>query len=216
MGIIIDIIVIAFILLCMLYGYKKGLVKVGIRLVSFVIAILISLVLYRPITTIVINYTPIQGMIEKTIIENVNKKYKGTDKSLNSVGNDNATSKINELGENILENAKTNLVEQTAKSLSYNIIHIGVIILIFLLTRIILMFITVLADIISKLPIIKQFNKLGGILYGVIIGFTIISVILWIINFVDKTKPDNNIKNTIDNTIVTKIIYNNNILNLFI
>ena len=56
---LIDGIVIIFILLCVFIGYKKGLVKVGIRLVSFLVAIIITFILYRPISEMIINYTQI-------------------------------------------------------------------------------------------------------------------------------------------------------------
>lgn len=203
-GLIIDLIVVAFILLCVFYGYKKGLVNVGIRLVSFVIAIVISLILYRPITNLVIKYTPIDETIENTIVKNIDKDAESQNTS------DNSPEK------NILENTKNNLLKQTASSLSYNIIYAGVMILLFLLTRIILVFITALADWIAKLPIIKQFNKAGGILYGIVIGFAIVLVILLVLNFIASSKADSNIKATIDQTIITKILYENNLLSLFV
>ena len=42
MGIIIDIIVFAFILISVLLGYKKGLISLGIHLVAVIIALVIA------------------------------------------------------------------------------------------------------------------------------------------------------------------------------
>ena len=39
-----------------------------------------------------------------------------------------------------------------------------------------LKFVTALADLIAKLPILKQFNKLGGTIYGIIEGLFIVFV----------------------------------------
>lgn len=44
---ILDIIIIGIILLCVILGYKKGLIEVAFKLISFIIAIVLSLLLYR-------------------------------------------------------------------------------------------------------------------------------------------------------------------------
>lgn len=44
---ILDIIIIGIIILCVASGYKKGLIEVAFRLISFIIAIILSLLLYR-------------------------------------------------------------------------------------------------------------------------------------------------------------------------
>ena len=49
-----DIIIIAILALSIFLGYRKGLVELGIKLVSVIIAIVLTLILYRPITNIII------------------------------------------------------------------------------------------------------------------------------------------------------------------
>lgn len=44
---ILDIIIIGIILTCVILGYKKGLIEVAFNLISFIIAIILSLLLYR-------------------------------------------------------------------------------------------------------------------------------------------------------------------------
>ena len=50
-----DITIIAIMALSIFLGYKKGLVKLGIGLCAGIIAIVVALILYRPITNLVIN-----------------------------------------------------------------------------------------------------------------------------------------------------------------
>lgn len=200
MEIIIDLVVIAFILLCVFYGYKKGLVKVGIRMFSFLIAIIITFVLYRPISMMIINYTTIDETIQNTIIDKVNTQ---------------DTSNKQEIEENIVENTKNNIITEMAKPLSYNIIYGVVMLLLFIISKIVLFFISSLTDMITELPIINQFNKAGGILYGILISFAIIYLILLIMSFVIKCNPDNQIYELIDKTYVTKLMYEYNIFNIF-
>lgn len=201
MGILIDVIVLGFILLCTFWGYKKGLVELGIRALSFLIAIIITFILYRPIAELVIHYTTIDESIQNAIVEKLSDKdFEQENKST---------------PENIIEQTKDTAILGVAKTASYNIIYGGVMILLFVVTKIILFFVSALANIIEKLPIINQFNKAGGIVYGLVVGMFITCVVLLIISFISKVNTDNKIHKEIENSYVTKIIYENNILSIF-
>lgn len=201
MGILIDVIVIGFILLCTFWGYKKGLVELGIRALSFLIAIIITFILYRPIAELVIHYTTIDETIQNAIVEKLNDK---------DLEQENKSAP-----ENIIEQTKDTAISGVAKTASYNIIYGGVMILLFVITKIVLFFVSALANIIEKLPIINQFNKAGGIIYGLVVGMFITCLILLIISFIAKVNTDNKIHKEIENSYVTKIIYENNVLSIF-
>lgn len=201
MGIAIDLVVILFILACVFFGYKKGLVKLGIHLLSFVIAILITFILYRPIADFVIQYTTIDETIENAIVDKMVK---------------NNINQKEDMLEELIDNTKDKILLEVAKPITYNIICTGVMILLFIFSKILLLVISSFADIITKLPIIEQFNKVGGILYGIIIGFFITYVILLIVSFIAKVNPENYANKEIENTYLTKLMYENNILNIFL
>ena len=57
MNYLIDLILIAIIALFTFIGYKRGLIKVAFGLVSFILAIAISVVLYKPVSNFIINYS---------------------------------------------------------------------------------------------------------------------------------------------------------------
>ena len=57
MNYLIDIIVLVIIALFTFIGYKKGLINVAFKLISFVLAIVISLILYKPLSNYIINKT---------------------------------------------------------------------------------------------------------------------------------------------------------------
>ena len=71
MWIIFDIVVIAIIALCTFIGYKQGLVKSAIKILSFFIAIIVALVLYKPVSGVIINNTPIDENIKNVMIEKI-------------------------------------------------------------------------------------------------------------------------------------------------
>ena len=58
-------------------------------------------------------------------------------------------------------------IEEIASAFAVKLIEIGVLLLLFIIARIIIRFISVLTDLITKLPILKQINKLRAEQYMV-------------------------------------------------
>lgn len=201
MGIIIDLVIILFILASVFFGYKKGLISLGINLCAFVIAIVITIILYRPIVAIVINSTTIDEKLQETIQTNVE----------NFIAEDNNNNVTN----GIIESARNGMLPEASRTLAINIINGITMILLFVIARICLIFVSALANAISKLPILNQFNKLGGIIYGLLRGFLIIYVILMLINLIAVINPKSSIIGMIDETYLAKTMSTYNVLNIF-
>lgn len=201
MGIVVDLIILSVILLSTFLAYKKGLVALAIQLCAFVIAIIITFVLYQPVSNLVINATSIDETIENAIYEKADDILK-------------EESSNNEVTSTITEAAKENMLPETARTLSINIVRAGVAIILFILVKIALKFVTALANLITKLPIINQFNKAGGLIYGLLRGFLIIYVALLIANVPGQISPNNTVNKSIDESYLGKTMYENNILNV--
>lgn len=81
MGIIIDLLIIAIVGLSIWMGYKKGLTKSLLKIFNFFIALIISIILFNPISDIVINNTEVDEVIQDSIIskfsnnEEINNPY---------------------------------------------------------------------------------------------------------------------------------------------
>lgn len=202
MGIIIDLIIIAIIVLSTFTAYKKGLVKLAIGLCSFVISIAITFVLYQPISNLVINVTGIDEAIENSIYEKANDVMEENKKE-EGITNE------------IIETTKNEMLPETARTLAINIVTGGVIIVLLIVTKIALRFVSALADMVTKLPIISQLNEVGGMLYGLIRGILIIYVVLLIAGIPAQINPNNEITKNIEQTQLGKAMYENNILNIF-
>lgn len=201
MGIIIDIVIILFILASIFLGYKKGLISLGIQLCAFLIAIVITFVFYRPIGNIVINTTQIDEKLQETIQVNVE----------NFIEEDGS----NEITNELIESAKNGILPETARTLAINIIYGVTMLILFAIVRIALLFVNALANAISKLPILDQFNKLGGILYGLLRGLLITYAVLMIINLVVSVNPKSTLNDTMNSTYLAKTMSTYNVLNLF-
>lgn len=208
MGLIIDIVIIAILALCIIMGYKKGLINVIFNIFAFLLAIIITLVLYKPVSDIIIKNTDIQEKIETAIIENTkgeeNKKEEQTENGIQKY--------IENTMQNAEEDAKSKAIEVVAKKVSTKCIEIITALILFVITRIILIVLKFLTETLANLPIVKQCNEIGGLLYGVIKGILIIYVILTIMFFIISLKPEGMTANLIETSYITKFLYNNNII----
>lgn len=202
MGIIVDLIIVAIIVLSTFLAYQKGLVKLAIGLCTFAISIVLTLVLYQPITNFVINVTGIDETIENTIYEKANEVMQEGQKE-------------DELTNQIIETAKNEMLPETARNLAINIVTGGVIIVLFVAIKIALRFISAIADAIAKLPIIDQLNKTGGMIYGLLRGILVIYVALLILSISGQINPTNAINQSIEQSSLGKAMYHNNLLNVF-
>jgi len=201
MWIIFDIIVIAIIALSTFIGYKQGLVKSAIKILSFFIAIVVALVLYKPVSSIIIKTTPIDDNIKNVMIEKITPE--GMDANQEVKVEDN-------IGFKIIDNA-ANTIEEISDAFAVKLIETVTLLLIYIIVKIALKFVTALTDLITKLPLIKQINKAGGTAYGIIKGvilvYTILAVVYLLAPLLNKTVSEN-----IDQSIITKTLYNNNII----
>ena len=201
MGIIIDGVIVLIILLSVFLGYKKGLVSLGIHLVAFIIALVVAFVLYRPIGSLIINTTEIdeslQGVIETKLEEIVD------------VEEENIT--VNSL----IGNIESSTITETSRGLAMNIIYGATIIILFIILRIALVFISAIANWVAELPILKQVNKAGGIIYGLLRGVLLTYVILLIVSLVITFNPTGKLNETMNETYLAKTMMEYNILNAF-
>ena len=62
---------------------------------------------------------------------------------------------------------------------------------------------------------IKQFNEAGGLLYGVLRGLLIIYIAMLLIGIVGQINPENSVHQNLNSSYIGKMMYNNNILNVF-
>lgn len=200
MNFIIDLCILIIIALSTFIGFKKGFIKVAFRLISFILALIIALVLYKPVSNFINNYTPIPNKIESKIESRILSSNK---------------EETNNLVANYYKNIRNISTTVIAKNITNSIVNISSILIVFLLSRLLLMFLRISTDLIAKLPLIKQFNHIGGFIYGLLAGFFIIYLIFTIITLLAPIIDLNNIIKPINSSIIANIMYNNNILFMF-
>ena len=198
MGIVVDIIIVAIIALSTFLAYRKGLITLAIQLVAVIIAVVLTLVLYKPVSNLIINVTGIDEMIQDAILEEAN--------DIMTNGEENANQ--------VVETIQNNVLPETARTISINIIQGAVILILYVVIRLILRFVTALANLVAKLPILHQFNKLGGIIYGILRGLLIVYILLLLVNVSGEIDPKNNVYTTVEESYIGKIMNENNVLSI--
>lgn len=201
MGIIIDIIFIAIVALSAFLGYKKGLVELGAKLFAGIIAIVLTIIIYKPVANLVMSNTEIDEKIQNVIIEKTNE----------IVDNNTPTSDnkyIQDTTENVANQIKDEISKEQASSIAENVVYASSIIIIFILIKIILTIVIKLLDTVAELPILKQFNEVGGLAYGIVRGLLIILIFIAIIGIIINVNPESSLNDRVDETYITKAVCN--------
>lgn len=198
MNIVVDLIIVAIILLSTFLAYKKGIITLAIQLVAVVIAIVLTLILYKPVSNVIINVTGIDETIQNAILEEANDIMTNGEEGSNQV----------------VESIQNNMLPETARTISINIIEGAIILILYIVIRIILRFVTALANLVSKLPILNQLNQLGGIIYGILRGILIVYIILLLVNLSGEIEPQNQVYTAVEGSYIGKVMNENNILDI--
>ena len=208
MGIILDVIIVAIIAINVYLCYKKGLVNLAVGLIAVVAAIILSVIFYKPVTNLVVENTQFDETIENALVETFSSKtqnggqvrYVGILSYLET-----------ELG-NVVNDTQNEVVYETAGAMAEKAINLIVFIAIFTIVRVALFALTFVADAITSLPILKQLDDVGGILYGLIKSLLIVYAVLAIVSLVVGFTANTTIADAISNSYVTKFFYDNNII----
>ena len=202
MVIVIDIILVLIVALSAFLGYKKGLVELGAKLFAGIIAIVITLIIYKPVGNIVIKNTSIDEKIENTILEKttnvIDENSKISDNKYIQDASDNAVSQV-----------KEEVIPEQARNIAVNVVFVATALILFIVSKIVLSIVISLANAVASLPILKQFNEIGGLLYGLVRGAIISLVLILVIGTIAKLNPNGSLSKNVESTYLLKEVYDN-------
>ena len=213
MSIAIDLIIVAILAICIFFGYKNGLTKSVIKILSFVIAVVVAAIFFKPVSNLVIEKTQIDDNIKQAVINLVEKDVEEDGKVKEDTNLPKAmVNYINESIENTVSETKQTVVNNAAEGIATTAINVGVAVLLFIVARIALLVITALTDILTDLPVLKQIDKTGGVIYGLVKALLIIFVILAVISLISPAIEQTGIVVAINKSFIGSFLYDNNIL----
>lgn len=240
MGLIIDIIAIAFVLISSFVAYKKGFVKTFFGFISVILAVLVACCFSKPVA----NHLKASTEIDEWIIQSVTSIGENSE-SLNEkeytiLSGDNISGEIviekensSEESENIFNGEIVTFIEdlpevvgnvvdieemknQTISNVSIKIADVVISILawiiIYFAVRIVVAVVAAIFDGIMSIPILKSINNLAGLVIGFVMGIFRIYLLLAIIYFISNIINTAFFINIIQTTSIINAMYNNNLI----
>ena len=209
-GILVDLVIISIIISNAFWGYRRGLVNVIFQALAFIVSLLIMFVLYKPVANTIMNATSLDETLSEAIASNLTGTTLEDGNLINAEQSNISTSVvelINSFVTEALNRAESDVVGYVSNQLARMMIYTGTMLLLFIVSRALLVLVRFVAELIGNLPIIKMFNKSGGLIFGVIKGFVIAYAILAILSVLSPIISQFG--------IISAIHDNNILLNLF-
>ena len=206
MSVVIDIIFVALVVLSGFIGFKKGLVGILMSVVSLVIAIIAALILQTPLT----NYlkqsavgTTLEEKISNIVQDEVDNKTEEVENSQEKSFVENFVD-VDKIQEDMSTSVAQNITNIILKAVSF----VGIFILVFIICYMLTMILNIFFD----LPILNVVNDIGGVVANIlktIFKFWVAFSIIYFVSFIPFVSK---LQDSIEETKITKIVYDNNVI----
>ena len=217
-GVLVDLVIISIIASNAFWGYRRGLVGVIFKILTFIISMIIMFVLYKPVSNTIMEHTKIDEWLATKIEENLSGTTLEDGQLLNydDVENNNVSrvvlEEINSFVKEALKKSTDNVITYVSTNIAIQMVRVGTMLILFMVSRCLLLFIRFLAEILANLPIIKMFNHSGGLVYGVIKGFLVTYVILGVFSIASPLIYNWGVIDAIEDSTLGSKMYNENVI----
>lgn len=218
-----DIVVIGIIGLNAFISYQRGLIKTLFKFVSLIISVMVTMYVYPYVSQFLIHNTGVYGSIKDWIIGLL--KLEGAAETAQTTGDQmNFISglQIPEAFKHILvtnNNSEiynlldvNNIGDYIGGMIATLIINIIAFLGVFIIVSILMRVVISLADLVSKLPVLNQINKLGGLVIGAIIGVIVVWLLGLVLSMVSANPSVAKVYETLEVSKVANFFYDNNLL----
>ncbi len=214
-GILVDLVILSIIISTTYWGYRRGLVAVLMKFLTFLISLIIVFLLYKPVATSIINNTQLDEKLANAIKTSLSGTILTVEGNMvqesNSIS-DGVYDLIESFVTEALQKNEIDPIGYVSIQLAYFMIRVGTILILFIVSRFFLLFIRFAAELIANLPFIKMFNRSGGLVFGLIKGFFTIYLILAVFSLASPLISKWGIIGAIDDSTLGSRMYNNNII----
>lgn len=213
-----DVVTIIILTVSALYGLATGLILSLVKIASVIISFIVAKLYYIPLSTYIINKTSIYKGINNFIASRIggivgsgqgaiDSATRNTLENLNlpKVLESDITTKVDGLTQGLDTISLTTVISSI-------IINIVSIILIFVVVRITIMIIGRILDKVASVPIINEFNKVGGFAFGLIKGALGVFLLTALMIPLASISPNNFIIETIHASKITCYFYDYNLI----
>lgn len=220
-GILVDLVIISIIASHAFWGYRRGLVGVIFKILTFLISILIMFVLYKPVSNTIMEHTKLDEWLSSKIAQNIQGTSLENGELMQYDNSNSGVSKVvidelNSFVRDALRKSESNIVGYVSDNIAIQMVRIGTMLCLFIVSRFFLLFIRFIAEVLANLPIIRMFNRSGGLIYGVIKGFLITYVILGLFSIASPLIANWGVLDAIQDSTLGNKMYNDNVIIKFI
>ena len=170
----VDIIAIILTVICIVSGVKKGFVKAFFGTVSFILALILTFSFSDAACKYVSESSVGKAIYEKTAVKLVDAPEGGENETFfdELIDKKGIIEKANEAQMSVSEEIGNTVI----RLLTSVVLFIGI--------SLILKLLAMLLDLAAKLPIIKTFNKAGGLVAGIINAYIVLTVFSCLVTFI--------------------------------
>lgn len=203
---ILDIIIALIIGLTIYFSVKNGLIKTAISACSFIVALLITVIFSSTLAETLKETSiahSIQESTEQKIVDIITESsysiedlVKGSSDEFNTmlilagmdnedvaeIAGDMILSSITTPSDSIAQTFASNIAKQISEPIIDLIATLLAVIILFFGCQIVLWIVSLVLDLIAKLPIISTFNKGGGLIVGIILAFIRVCLFCFIVD----------------------------------
>ena len=220
-----DIAVIAVILCFAIFGVVNGFLLAAFRIASFFISIFLAVKLY-PVFSGLLQKTFLYTDIKASIMGNLAKQVPGAGGQVKRLAADSVLSsmKLPDFMKDIVRNSivdkidpsklvdTTKVLDAISGALARIVVDVISLILLYILIRLALIFFRFILRGLTKLPLFKQIDKLGGFVLGTLEGLLVVYIICAVIVLFQASPAFRHIYDLISRSLIARFFFENNFI----
>lgn len=209
MNYIVLIVAIAILALSAWRGYQVGIVKMVLYIVTLILTIILAGALLRPVSLLIKNNTSLYQNIEHSVAEVIGEYEIIDADSLKSLPFPEYM--IENITSGSTESLRNMAAAVVADQIFNAIIYICLDIIVYIVIRIIMG----TFNVVTKLPVIKEINRLAGLVVGILEGILLLWLFCLVLQACGSESWAQQIFVQINNSAFLSWIYNNNLVGKF-
>lgn len=225
MGLIIDIVLIAAIVLIVVHYARKGIIAASKNIITIILTVVL-LTSMQSVVFDMLQSTPLGDTIKERVSEGVTRIFneKGLPANADTTNQEQAleiceamslpsflTNSIEKSVDQMSE-VKNNVMDVITDTITKLIMQIVALVLLFILVRVFVFLIVKFAESLFELPGLKSINRVLGAVMGMINALIFIYIACGVVSLFVPTDTLAELTETINQTSILKIFYNNNLI----
>ncbi|MCT4618089.1 MAG: CvpA family protein [Marinisporobacter sp.] len=217
-----DVLILVILVINVIKGWKNGLILSFFKMSSLIVAGIVAKIYYPNLSQYIMANSTILAKVQEVIGQRVQVTYNNSVAASTMTGNTNIfeilklpkgienlfmkSETMREYSNQAMEGVYTYLSDILARMF----IDFISIVIIFFVIRILLFIIGYILDGIATLPVLKQFNCLGGVIFGFSKGLLIVLIFLAVITPFTAMSHSGILIEGLEKSILAKALYYNN------